>query len=159
MCWSILVHVLNQNIFHVLVQYLVHMVTCMCWNVASSCPVLHSYVFRAPVPVWGLILMFLELLYWFGVFWSKLIDLTLKSNRMVLSVHVCTFQWYFTRPMSFSDILRKSRSFDAPEPIFQKKTQFQTEGELCSRGLHPVDPHVEEGKRVWEKNMCHFTFV
>jgi hypothetical protein len=37
---------------------------------------------------------------------------------MVVSVNVCTFQWYFTGPMSFGGILRRSRSFGVTEPIF-----------------------------------------
>ena len=40
-----------------------------------------------------------------GVFWSKLIALLLKDDGVVLSVWVCTFQWYFTGRSSFSGIL------------------------------------------------------
>jgi hypothetical protein len=41
-----------------------------------------------------------------GAFVSNLIEVTLESNRMLFSVRVSPFQWYFTGPMSFSGILR-----------------------------------------------------
>ena len=41
-----------------------------------------------------------------------------QSNRMVVSVNVCTFRWYFTGANSFSSIFRKSSSLSATQLIF-----------------------------------------
>ena len=53
-----------------------------------------------------------------GVFWSEITELQPKGNRLVISVHVCIFRWYFTVAQSFGGILRFSCSFSATEPIF-----------------------------------------
>jgi hypothetical protein len=48
----------------------------------------------------------------------RLTFLYTKADRMLLLVHGATFQWYFTGAQTFSGILRRSRSFDATQPIF-----------------------------------------
>jgi len=50
-----------------------------------------------------------------GAFLSKLTEFQPKSNRMLYSGNVWSFQWYLTGAQAFSGVLRKLRSFSATE--------------------------------------------
>jgi hypothetical protein len=58
-------------------------------------------------------------------------SLCVKVDGMVLSVHGRTFQWYFTGVQPFGYILRRSRSFDATQPIFLFFKAFMDEAIIC----------------------------